>query len=298
MAKDLIYFPQHCNVNDNPAICALIQKYGMEGFGRYIFLKCILRRQPDYKYDSSKKFSFHSLSEMLKCTLEVSTAFINDLVSEFELCGYEGKNLFSFEIMEDMRPLDEKRSRMSERGRKGAEVTNKKRYQKVGDVSAQASDDVGTSEAQANGKVGKNRKDIEKKKNRNKNTPANAGYLDTSLVEDKSQHLCNTETKHLENTINANYSEDDNGKYKAFTDWITKNAANVAKMNEPFSIKQYMQLRKKIPDRKKVQDLLLKMHNWKPLRQKNNSAYLTILNWNQNDFGGNKEEERPRAVVI
>jgi len=88
--------------------------------------------------------------------------------------------------------------------------------------------------------------------------------------------------------------------FEAFTGWVIKNAVNVSKMKEPFTIEQYLQLRKKIPDREKVQELLLKMHNWKPLLQKNNSAYLTILNWSRNDYNNSTKQpvKANKEVVI
>lgn len=87
------------------------------------------------------------------------------------------------------------------------------------------------------------------------------------------------------------YSPEDEFMFESFTKWVDKNALNVSKMKEPFTIDQYLQLRKKIPNREAVQELLLKMHNWKPLLQKNNSAYLTILNWSKKDYNNNPNEK-------
>lgn len=99
--------------------------------------------------------------------------------------------------------------------------------------------------------------------------------------------------------INANtHTPDDEAMFKAFTGWIQKNAVNVSKMREPFSIDQYLQLRKKIPNRETVQQLLLKMHNWKPLLQKNNSAYLTILNWSQNNYNQESKSVTGKKEII
>jgi len=99
--------------------------------------------------------------------------------------------------------------------------------------------------------------------------------------------------------INAStHTPVDESMFKAFTGWIQKNAVNVSKMKEPFTIDQYLQLRKKIPNRVTVQELLLKMHNWKPLLQKNNSAYLTILNWSRNDYNQSKAVNAKREIVL
>lgn len=75
---------------------------------------------------------------------------------------------------------------------------------------------------------------------------------------------------------------DDELKFKDFENWIHKYAANVGRMKEPFTIDQWIQLRKKI-DKATLTALLLKMHNWKELNKKNVSAYLTILNWSRKD---------------
>jgi DNA-binding transcriptional MocR family regulator len=100
--------------------------------------------------------------------------------------------------------------------------------------------------------------------------------------------------------INAStHTPDDLQMFSAFTEWIKKNAVNVSKMKEPFTIEQYLQLRKKITNRSTVQELLLKMHNWAPLLKKNNSAYLTILNWIRNDFNsGVNEKQTERKLVL
>lgn len=114
--------------------------------------------------------------------------------------------------------------------------------------------------------------------------------MDTKLIKSNKE-------EEVVSGINAiTHTDEQLVMYKAFTEWIKKNAVNVSKMKEPFTIEQYLQLRKKIPDRQKVQDLLLKMHNWTPLLKKNNSAYLTILNWSRNDY--NNQPRQKNQVVI
>ncbi|HEX7906246.1 MAG TPA: hypothetical protein VF487_20370 [Chitinophagaceae bacterium] len=114
------------------------------------------------------------------------------------------------------------------------------------------------------------------------------------------QDKTNKVNKEKDVGINANtHTPIDESMFKAFTGWIQNHAVNVSKMKEPFTIDQYLQLRKKIPDRGKVQDLLLKMHNWQPLLKKNNSAYLTILNWSKNDFNNSTlKAGKDKTVVL
>lgn len=95
------------------------------------------------------------------------------------------------------------------------------------------------------------------------------------------------------------YSSEDLKLFNAFKEWIGKYAPNVGKMKEPFTIEQYLKLKKSMA-REKMQDLILKMHNWKPLLQKNISAYRTILNWNErrdhNDHEPNSIHEKLKAA--
>lgn len=95
-------------------------------------------------------------------------------------------------------------------------------------------------------------------------------------------------------------------KFNAFQDWLSKNAANVSKMKEPFTIDQFIKLKEKYSS-KQLSDLCLKMHNWKPLLQKNTSSYLTLTNWSKKEFNQlenepkqpskNLEEEKGRAIL-
>lgn len=67
-------------------------------------------------------------------------------------------------------------------------------------------------------------------------------------------------------------------QFQKFQNWMKKNAPNVLKMKEPFSTDQYFEIKEKYkPD--ELKDLLVSMHNYKPLLTKNVSAYLTLINW-------------------
>lgn len=77
--------------------------------------------------------------------------------------------------------------------------------------------------------------------------------------------------------------------FKNFQKFISDQASNVGKMKEQFTIEQYLKLKIQFSS-KDVKDLILKMHNYKPLLQKNNSAYLTFLNWSKKDFQTNETE--------
>ena len=71
--------------------------------------------------------------------------------------------------------------------------------------------------------------------------------------------------------------------FKNFEVWVKDNAGNVAKMKDPFTIDQYWKLKREFSSNQ-LKEMVLKMHNYKPLSQKNNSAYLTFLNWSKKDY--------------
>lgn len=72
--------------------------------------------------------------------------------------------------------------------------------------------------------------------------------------------------------------------YKKFMEWINKWASRVGKMKEGFTLEQYLTLMKWKEEtkpgysQKEMQDMLLRMHNYKDLN-KNVSAFLTLKNW-------------------
>lgn len=114
----------------------------------------------------------------------------------------------------------------------------------------------------------------------------------------------NNENKEEDNVIAPVYSQEDKDKFKAFEEWILKNTPKVAKMKEPFTIGQHVKIRNNLP-KEQVKDLLFAMHNHGPLLKKNDSAYLTILNWAKRDYNQlkaannattTKEYQRERAI--
>lgn len=66
--------------------------------------------------------------------------------------------------------------------------------------------------------------------------------------------------------------------FKKFQDWQKKNSPRVLNMKEPFTLEQYLEIKQKYAA-EKLKELLIAMHNYKPLLTKNISSYLTLLNW-------------------
>lgn len=66
--------------------------------------------------------------------------------------------------------------------------------------------------------------------------------------------------------------------FEKFQGWVEKHAQRVAKMKEPFTIDQFVQIKEKFTAAQ-ISEVLEAMHNWEPLVKKNRSAYLTAIKW-------------------
>jgi len=74
------------------------------------------------------------------------------------------------------------------------------------------------------------------------------------------------------------YSIEQTTSYQKFNNYIDKNAPNVNKMKNPFTLDQHLELMPEY-DYQFIKDLLLEMGNYKDLCKKNESANLTFRNW-------------------
>lgn len=88
------------------------------------------------------------------------------------------------------------------------------------------------------------------------------------------------------------YTPEEESFFKNFQTFIKESAPNVGKMKEPFTIDQYLKIRKDY-SKEAIKEMILKMHNYKPLVQKNICAYLTFINWSKKDFNGSGAAEPP-----
>lgn len=89
------------------------------------------------------------------------------------------------------------------------------------------------------------------------------------------------------------YTTEDRERFKAFQEWVLRYAHNVSRLKEPFTISEYLKLKERF-SQTQVQDLLIKMHNYKPLLTKNVSAYLTLINWSQREYNQSPEPQNPQ----
>ena len=139
--KDTFYFSHDYNARRDPKILALRSVYGAEGYGWWWMLLEILREQENYKLDILQKFAYASLATEMGTTQERCKEFIKACIEDFELLECDGQILWSESMIRRMEWFEEKRKKLSERGKKGAAVKHAKTDENV----AQAPESAGTS---------------------------------------------------------------------------------------------------------------------------------------------------------
>lgn len=149
------WFPHETNPRSNRKLKALFNTYGGAGYGYWWILQEILCSQPEYKLDITDEFAYTELADDMRCDYVFLEKFINDCINKFHLLQCDDTHLWCPTLTDALRPLEDKRASLSERGKKGAAVTNAKK-------SAQATTENGTSE------IKRGEKSAEKKREENK----------------------------------------------------------------------------------------------------------------------------------
>lgn len=113
MSKDAYYFPHDCNAKDDPKCVLLIEQLGMEGYGIYWMLIETLREQPEYKYPVA-------LLPALARRYNTTPEKVKTVVFNYGLFVVEEDNVFfSQSLINRMIPMEEKRLKLSEAGKRG-----------------------------------------------------------------------------------------------------------------------------------------------------------------------------------
>lgn len=116
----------------------------------------------------------------------------------------------------------------------------------------------------------------------------NGGSKETLLVGSKKTLPYNT----IINNKEDNYTDVQKTTFANFKKFILEKAPNVGKMKEPFRIDEFLKLKKDYST-EQIKEMVLKMHNYKPLLKKNNSAYLTFKNWISRDYSNDPTHKTP-----
>jgi len=108
MAKDTYYLKHDSNSAHDPKIEAMIQRFGMVGYGRFWRMAEILREQSDYHLPR-RKWGLTALAKAWECPEGEAEEFVEALISDFELFKSDGETVWSDRIMRDMAVLNNRR---------------------------------------------------------------------------------------------------------------------------------------------------------------------------------------------
>jgi hypothetical protein len=119
--KKEYYFKHDQNARHDLKIKAMINKYGVEGYGRYWIIVENLRSSFAYKIED-RPYNWHSLAEEMKCSVVQAKEFIQDCAFLFDLFVIEEGFFYSPSLLKRMTTLDETRMKRIEAGRLGGEA--------------------------------------------------------------------------------------------------------------------------------------------------------------------------------
>lgn len=118
--KDAYYFSHDSNAKDDPKCVLLIEQLGLEGYGIYWILVETLRDQPNFTYPlkliSALARRYNTTSEKMKAVVMGYDLFIVENDSFF----------FSSSLIQRMNLYLDKKAKLSQAGKKGAQVKKDK----------------------------------------------------------------------------------------------------------------------------------------------------------------------------
>jgi hypothetical protein len=149
MSKDAYYLKHDSNASADPKMEAMILRYGMEGYGRFWRMAEILRDQTDHRLPR-RKWGLTALARAWGCDETNADAFLEALISTFELIKCQDDLIWSERVIRDMKVLEDKResAKRSAEARWGKSERNANASK--GDANAQRALFSGTAEAQEN----------------------------------------------------------------------------------------------------------------------------------------------------
>jgi hypothetical protein len=259
--NNAIYFQHYTSMRNHRKVKALKTKFGaLKGYAFWCMMLEWLTERDGLEWEYTK---FEC--EMFAADLGVSAAEIREMVDyclDIELLFKTDTNfIYSQSLNEYLNPLFEKRKKERERSaqRKRREEELQKNTSNHVSAAETAISDAETNQSAAD--IPHNRREYNRKE-------------ESSIKGDKSP-------THPQEVIE---------RFEAFQNWLSQKASSITRMKEPFTIDQFITLTNKFSI-KTITDLCLKMHNWKPLLQKNTSAYLTLLNWSKKESIPLKNEQ-------
>ena len=157
MRKNTYYFSHDLNARSDPKIMAMLQEYGIAGYGAWWVVIETLAEQSEYELPK-KGWVWSALARAIGWQTQEVADFIERLINEFELLQEDEEHFYSCSLKKRMSYLDDKRKKRSEAGKKGAE----KRWEKRGNGNAIANAKQSHSNVMAKDGKGTERKGTRK----------------------------------------------------------------------------------------------------------------------------------------
>lgn len=115
--KDAYYFSHDSNASSDPKISAMINQYGIEGYGRFWIVVEMLREQQDYRLPL-KNYIFDALAMRLQCAAEEAEKYITDCINLFELFDSDEEFFWSNSLIRRMKQKEDRSMQASEAAKK------------------------------------------------------------------------------------------------------------------------------------------------------------------------------------
>lgn len=118
MEKDVYYFPHDANAHRDPKCSALINDFGMEGYGLYWMLIEVMHEQKNGMIEKFPKL-FDGLSRDFNCTPEALRSIVEALLRDYCLLQEDEKHIWSERVVRNIETRKKKYESKKEAGRLG-----------------------------------------------------------------------------------------------------------------------------------------------------------------------------------
>lgn len=248
------YFPHDSDARSDDKIIALRIKHKWEGYGLYWALIEKLRESKDYTLKADYN--------VLAFDLRSDAALIKSVINDFGLFAFtdNGECFYSESLNIRMKPLDEKRAKLSNAGKRG----NEKRWKGNQYTSPPDNNSIATQSQPDHHPIANQSQEDIKKEDNTKESP-NGDKKEAGASSPVSSNL----------------------DYLKFNDWLKRKApfcSNPKNFSSQITEFEFLKLKEKYTG-KQIADIIEQIENRKDLRKRYTNLYRTVLNWAKKEYG-------------